>query len=57
MLLFWLPIEDASTLLEKQEEGRQESHSRIVGDIDNIKHNIDEVWQRVGEYTLDGGLN
>jgi hypothetical protein len=41
--------EDASVLLEKQEEGRQESHSRIVGDIENIKLNIDQVWQRVGE--------
>ncbi len=36
-------------LLEKQEDGRQESHGKIVTDIDNIKQNIDQVWQKVGK--------
>lgn len=36
-------------VFEKQEIGRQENHQKIVEDINNVKQNIDQVWQKVGE--------
>ncbi len=44
--------EEASSVLSEQEEGRKESHQKIVGDIDTVKQNIDQVWQRVGKHWL-----
>ena len=44
--------DEASSLLENQESKREESHKEIVGDIEGIKSNIDQVWQSVGENIL-----
>ena len=41
--------EEASLTLSEQEEGRKDSHQKIVGDIEKVKQNIDQVWQRVGK--------
>lgn len=45
-----LALEEASTFLEKQEQGRQEADLKVIKDLEGIKENIDQVWQRVGKW-------
>ncbi len=39
-------------MLGRQEESQKEGHSKIMSDIDSVRGNIQEVWDRLGQSYL-----
>ncbi len=43
-----LCVDEASSLLSKQEKSRRQGQSEILEDVTRVRENIQQVWSKVG---------